>query len=71
MIRYALILLGSLGAFAAAAAVHDAPASTLGANAHPSVNLTVIAKNSAFPVLDSEGWIACEKDDCSDVPPNG
>ncbi|MCA3556469.1 hypothetical protein [Aestuariivirga sp.] len=71
MIRYAFVLLGALGAFAAAAAIHDAPASTPGANAYPASNLTVIAKNSAYPVLDTEGWIACEKDDCSDVPPNG
>ena len=68
MIRYALVLLGAMGTFAAIAAFQDAPAGTPGVDAHPVTNQTVIAKNSAFPVIDNQGWIACEKEDCSDVP---
>jgi hypothetical protein len=68
MIRYALVLIGAMGSFAAAAAFQDAPAGTPAANAHPVINQTVIAKNQAFPVLDTQPWVVCKTDDCSDVP---
>ena len=70
MIRYAIILIAAMGTVAGAAVFQDAPAGTPAADARPVVNETVIAKNNAFPVLQTEGWVACEKDDCSDVPPN-
>ena len=69
MIRYMFVLLGALGTVAAAAAFQDAPAGTPAVDARPAINQTVIAKNSAFPVLDSaEGWTQCKIADCSDVP---
>ena len=70
MIRYALVLIGAMGTFAAAAAFQDAPAGTPAVDAHPAVNQTVIVKNSAFPVLAPQEWVACKTEDCSDVPPN-
>ena len=68
MIRYALVLLGAVGTFAAAAAFQDAPAGTPAADARPAINQTVIEKNSVFPVLGPQEWVACTTDDCSDVP---
>jgi len=69
MIRYAFILLAAMGAVATAAAFQDAPAGTPGANVHPViVNQTIVAKNSAFPVIGPESWVQCKTADCSDVP---
>ena len=68
MFRYALVLIGAMGTFAAAAVFQEAPAGTPAANAVPSINETVIVKNQAFPVLDTQPWINCNTDDCSDVP---
>lgn len=68
MIRYALVLIGAMGTFAAAAAFQDAPAGTPAPHAIPAQNQTVIAKNQAFPVLDVQPWVPCKTDDCSDVP---
>lgn len=69
MIRYTVILLAALGTVAAAAAFQEAPAAQPGPNSRPAlVNETVVAKNGAYPVLDTEGWVACKTDDCSDVP---
>ena len=68
MIRYALVLLGAMGTFAAIAAFQDAPAGTPAPDARPLVNETVIAKNSAFPVLGPVEWVQCQTEDCSDVP---
>jgi hypothetical protein len=68
MFRYALVLIGAMGIFAAAAAFQDAPAGTPAADAIPAQNQTVIAKNQAFPVLDTQPWVQCNTEDCSDVP---
>lgn len=68
MFRYALILIGAMGTFAAAAAFQDAPAGTPAPDAIPAQNQTVIVKNQAFPVLDTQPWVQCNTDDCSDVP---
>jgi hypothetical protein len=68
MIRYALVLIGAMGTFAAAAAFQDAPAGTPAADATPVLNQTVIEKNSAYPVLGPVAWVQCQTDDCSDVP---
>ena len=70
MIRYAFVLLGAIGTFAAAAAFQEAPAGTPTADARPAVNQTIIVKNNAFPVIGPQAWIACNTDDCSDVPTN-
>ena len=68
MIRYALVLLGAMGTFAAAAAFQEAPASTPVADVRPVQNQTVIEKNSAFPILGPVVFTQCQTDDCSDVP---
>jgi len=68
MIRYALVLLGAIGTFAAAAAFQDAPAGTPAADTRPVLNQTIIQKNSAFPVLGPVVFTPCQADDCSDVP---
>jgi len=68
MIRYMFVLLGALGTVAAAAAFQDAPAGTPAVDARPAINQTVIAKNSAFPVIGPETWVQCKIEDCSDVP---
>ncbi|MEI7599522.1 MAG: hypothetical protein WCJ41_09380 [Aestuariivirga sp.] len=68
MIRYAFVLLGAVGTFAAAAAFQEAPAGTPAAEAVPVLNQTVIEKNSPFPVLGPLVVTECKLDDCSDVP---
>lgn len=69
MIRYAFVLLAAMGTVAAAATFAEAPAGIPAADAVPSLNQTIVAKNSAFPVLDTaEGWTECKIEDCSDVP---
>ena len=69
MIRYAFILLAAMSAVAAAAAFQDAPAGTPAADARPViVNQTIVAKNSAFPVIGAQSWVQCKLADCSDVP---
>jgi len=68
MIRYAMILIAAMGTVGAAAAFQEAPAGTPAADAHPAANQTIITKNSAFPVLAPQAWVACQTDDCSDVP---
>ena len=69
MIRYALVLLGAIGTFSAAAIFQDAPAGTPSIDARPAVqNQTIIEKNSAFPVIGPVEWVQCNTNDCSDVP---
>ena len=68
MFRYALVLIGAMGTFAIAAAFQEAPAGTPAGNVVPTINETVIAKNQAFPVLHAQPWVACDANDCSDVP---
>ncbi len=68
MTRYAFILLAGMGAVAAAAVFADAPAGTPAADAVPSLNQTIVEKNSAFPVLGPVVWTQCKTDDCSDIP---
>ena len=68
MIRYAIVLLAAMGTFGAAAAFQEAPAGTPAADALPALNQTVIAKNSAFPVLGPVVFTQCHTEDCSDVP---
>jgi len=69
MIRYAFVLLAAMGTVAAAATFAQAPAGVPAGDAVASLNQTVVAKNSVYPVLDSaEGWTECKTEDCSDVP---
>lgn len=66
MMRYTIFLLIALGSAASAIAA-IAPGSHTALDA-PAANMTVIEKNSPFPVLGPLQVEACEKEDCSDVP---
>jgi hypothetical protein len=64
MIRYAFALTIALGAIAGvAAAVEASSAKSL----HAAANLTVVEKNSPFPVIGPIVVEECIKDDCSDL----
>jgi hypothetical protein len=63
MIRYAMAAIAVLGVISAASALEaqTAPAAT------PETNVTVIAKNSPFPVLGPLVFEECTVEDCSDA----
>jgi hypothetical protein len=67
MIRYASILLSTIGAAAVASALASAHTATAPAESTAGVHETVIVKNSPFPVLGPLVFEDCVKDDCSDL----
>ena len=67
MVRYAFILLGAIGAAAAASALASAHSGSMSAEIRVAAHETVIEKNSPFPVLGPLVVQECVKDDCSDV----
>ena len=67
MIRYAFVLLGAMGAAAAASAFASAHTGATVAEVRPALHETVVEKNSPFPVLGPLVVQECAKDDCSDV----
>jgi hypothetical protein len=67
MIRYASILLSTIGAAAVASALAFADTAPVPAVDAAVVHETVIEKNSPFPVLGPLVVEECVKDDCSDL----
>ncbi len=66
MMRYTIFLLIALGSAASAIAA-IAPAHRTTLDAH-SANVTVVEKNSPFPVMGPVVVEPCATEDCSDVP---
>jgi hypothetical protein len=67
MLRYALVLTLAFGAAAGVAAAVEASAAKAQLTRILAANQTVIAKNSAFPVLGPLTFEECRKEDCSEV----
>jgi hypothetical protein len=66
MMRYTIFVMIVLGS-AASAIASIAPAHITALDA-PAANMTVVEKNSPFPVIGPIVVEPCAADDCSDVP---
>ena len=67
MIRYAFVLTLALGTVAGVAAAVEASAAKSARELAAAANVTVIEKNSPFPVLGPIVVEECLRDDCSDL----
>ncbi len=67
MIRYASMLLSTIGAAAVASALASANTATTIADSRTAIHETIVEKNSPFPVLGPLVVEECVKDDCSDL----
>lgn len=67
MIRYAFVLTLALGTVAGVAAAVEASAAKSARELAAAANVTVIEKNSPFPVLGPIIVEECLRDDCSDL----
>ena len=67
MIRYAFVLTLALGTVAGVAAAVEASAAKSAHDVATAANVTVIEKNSPFPVLGPIVVEECVRDDCSDL----
>ena len=67
MIRYAFALTLALGTIAGVAAAVEASAARSDQLIHQASNVTIVEKNSPFPVLGPIVVEECAVEDCSDV----
>ena len=67
MIRYAFALTLALGAIAGVAAAVEASAARSDQLIHQANNVTIVEKNSPFPVLGPIVVEECAVEDCSEV----